>query len=101
MGHLRLVNTNVISTALTVFSVQFLKAHTTIWPPLPHDVALPSQLFVTLKATEVLHVPAPAFRFSALLSKDDLQREKKSMRHVQITWWQHGITCHKFSQKWQ
>ena len=47
----------MVTTAITVFSVHILEAMTAIWPPLPHDVTLPAQLTVTLKTTEMFHVP--------------------------------------------
>ena len=76
VGHLSLVHANVLPTGITEFRKHSLKAYTTKWSAITHDVALTPELSVALETGEVLHVPAPCFRLCALISKDYLQLEK-------------------------
>lgn len=64
--------TYVFSTRVTVLCVQGLEAVAAVWSSVLHDVALAAEGGLTLIATEVLHVPVPALRLGALISKDYL-----------------------------
>lgn len=64
--------TYVFSTCVTVLCIKGLEAVAAVWSSILHDVALPAKGGLTLVATEMLHVPVPALRLSALISKDDL-----------------------------
>lgn len=70
--------TNVLGTGVAVLGVQGLKAAAAVGPPVLHDVALPPQDCLTLKATEMLHVPVPPFSLSALVGKNDLEEETQA-----------------------
>lgn len=72
ISHLTLVNAYVFSTCVTVLCIKGLEAVAAVWSSILHDVALPAKGGLTLVATEMLHVPVPALRLSALISKDDL-----------------------------
>jgi hypothetical protein len=48
----------------------------TVGPSLLHDVALATKHCLTLKATEVFHVPVPSLSFCAFISEDDLEMGK-------------------------
>lgn len=64
--------TNVFSTGLTVLCIKRLKAATTVWSAILHDIALAPQNGLTFKTGEVLHVPMTPLCFCALISKDNL-----------------------------
>lgn len=64
--------TNMFSTSLTVLSIERLKAATTVWSAILHDVALAPQNCLTFETGEVLHVPMAPLCLCALISKDDL-----------------------------
>lgn len=64
--------TNVFSTGLTILCIERLKAATTEWSAVLHNVPLPSQNCLTFKTGEVLHVPVATLCLCALISKDDL-----------------------------
>lgn len=66
-------HTYVLPTCITVLCVEGLETVTAVWSSILHDVALAAESDLALEAAEVLHVPVPALRFSALISKDDLQ----------------------------
>lgn len=72
IGHLTLVNSYMLGTGITIFSIQGLKAVAAVGSSLLHDVALAPQHRLTLKAAEVSHVPMPSFSLCALICKDDL-----------------------------
>jgi hypothetical protein len=75
MCHLTLINADLLTTAVTIFSVHCLEASATKWPPFSHDVALATKLFITFKTTEMFHVPAATFSFCTFISKDDLKEK--------------------------
>lgn len=60
----------MFSACIAVLCIKGLKAVAAVWPSILHDVALAAECGLTLIATEVLHVPVPALRFSAFISKD-------------------------------
>lgn len=64
--------TNVLAAGFTVLRIQRLEAATAERAAVLHDVPLPSQDRLTLKAAEVFHVPVATLRFCALISKNDL-----------------------------
>lgn len=70
--HLTLVYTDMFSAGVAVFGVQGLVAVAAVRPALSHDVPLAAQHRLTLKTTEVLHVPVPALSLRTLVRKDDL-----------------------------
>lgn len=71
--------TDVFSAGLAVLGIQRLEAATAIWPAILHDVTLPPQNRLTFKAGEVLHVPVAALGLRALVSKDDLRTQVRSL----------------------
>lgn len=62
----------MFSTGIAVFCIKGLETVAAVWPSILHDVALATEGGLALIATEVLHVPVPAFCLSAFISKDDL-----------------------------
>lgn len=62
----------MFSTCITVLRIKGLEAVAAVRPSVLHDVALPAKGGLALIAAEVLHVPVPALRFSAFISKDKL-----------------------------
>ena len=68
-----MVHPNCFSTSVAVLSKHAVKAGEAVGPALSHDVALPSQVPVALKAGKVLHMPSPALRFGTLVREDDLK----------------------------
>lgn len=74
--------TDVLGAGVTVLGVQGLEAAAAVGPPILHDVALPPQDRLTLKAAEMLHVPVPPFGLSALVSKNDLGEETQAWSRV-------------------
>lgn len=64
--------TDMFSAGVAVFGVQRLVAVAAVRPALSHDVPLAAQHRLTLKTTEVLHVPVPALSLRTLVRKDDL-----------------------------
>ena len=66
--------TDVLATSLAVLGVERLEAATAVRAAVLHDVALAPQHRLTLEAAEVLHVPMPALRLGAFVSKDDLHQ---------------------------
>lgn len=65
----------MLGAGVAVLGVQGLKAAAAVGPPVLHDVALPPQNCLALKAAEMLHVPVPPFGLSALVGKNDLGEE--------------------------
>ena len=74
--HLTYVNTNRLTTGVTVLCIQPLKTLAAERVILTHDVPLTTQRAVALKAAEMLHVPATVLSFCALLGEDDLKEMK-------------------------
>ena len=66
--------TDVLPAGVAVLGVEGLEAGAAVGPALLHDVALAPQHRLTLEAAEVLHVPMPALRLGAFVSKDDLHQ---------------------------
>lgn len=64
--------TYVLSTSITVLCIKGLKAVAAMWPSIFHNVALAAKSGLTFVATEVLHVPVPAFSLSAFIGEDYL-----------------------------
>lgn len=62
----------MLPTGLTVFGIERLETATAEGAPILHDVPLPSQGRLTLKAAEVFHVPVATLRFCALIGKNNL-----------------------------
>lgn len=62
----------MFSACVAVLCIKGLKAVAAVWPSILHDVALAAEGGLALIAAEVLHVPVPALRFSAFISKDQL-----------------------------
>uniref|UniRef100_A0A2D4IG77 Uncharacterized protein n=1 Tax=Micrurus lemniscatus lemniscatus TaxID=129467 RepID=A0A2D4IG77_MICLE len=72
IGHLALVNTNVLPACIAIFCIEALITTAAIGATLAHDVSLPTQGLLTFKAAEMAHVPVTALGFCALICKDDL-----------------------------
>ena len=70
----RSVVTYVLAAGVAVLGVEGLEAVATVRAAVLHDVALAPQHRLTLEAAEVLHVPMPALRLGAFVSKDDLHQ---------------------------
>ena len=68
------VVTYVLATGVAVLGVEGLEAVAAVRASVLHDVPLASERDLALEAAEVLHVPVPALRLRALVSKDDLHR---------------------------
>jgi len=81
VSHLSLVHSNVFCACITELGKHSLKTHTTKWPPFLHDVTLTTELGVTLKTREVLHVPATSFSLCTLISKDNLKWRRFKIKH--------------------
>lgn len=62
----------MFSAGITVLCVQRLVAGAAIWPTLPHDVTLAAQRSLTLKTTEVLHVPVSSFCLRTFICQNNL-----------------------------
>lgn len=62
----------MLPAGVAVLGVERLKAGAAVRPSVLHDVALPSQHGLALKAAEVLHVPVAPLGLGALICKDDL-----------------------------
>lgn len=67
IGHLTLVYTYVFPTGVTVLCIEGLIAGAAVRPALSHDVPLSPQRCLTLKTTEVLHVPVSALCLRTLI----------------------------------
>ena len=66
--------TYVLAAGVAVLGVEGLEAVAAVGAAVLHDVALAAKRDFALKAAEVLHVPVPALRFGAFVSKDDLHQ---------------------------
>lgn len=71
--------TNVLPACIAIFCIEAFITTAAIGATLAHDVSLPTQGLLTLKAAEMAHVPVTAFGFCALICKDDLFRESREM----------------------
>lgn len=70
--HLALVNTYVFSTGIAVLCIKGLVAGAAVWTTLSHNVALTAQRNLTLKTTEVLHVPVSPLCLRAFICQNNL-----------------------------
>lgn len=70
--HLALVDTYVFSTGIAVLCIEGLVAGAAVWPTLSHDVALTAQRDLTLKTTEVLHVPVSSLCLRTFICQNNL-----------------------------
>lgn len=70
-----LIHTNWLSTWVTVLCKHGIKAVQAVGPAIPHNVALSSQLPITLKACEVFHVPGTTLCLRTLIRKNYLQQQ--------------------------
>lgn len=70
--------TDMFPAGLAVLSIQRLKATTTVWPAVLHDVTLAAKNCLTFKTGEVLHVPMTPLCLCALISKDNLETQTDS-----------------------
>lgn len=61
------IHTYVFSAGIAVLCVQRLVAGAAVRSTLSHDVTLASQRSLTLKTTEVLHVPVSSFRLRTFI----------------------------------
>ena len=68
-----MIHPDGFSAGVTILGEHAVKASEAVRPALPHDVALAPEEVVTLETGEVLHVPRPALRLSALVREDDLK----------------------------
>ena len=68
-----MVHPNCFPTSVAVLGKHAVEAGEAVGPALSHDVALPSQVPVTLEAGKVLHMPSPALCFRTLVGEDDLK----------------------------
>ena len=75
VNKLTLINSDGLSTSITILSKHAVKAAQTVRPALSHDVPLASQVSVALETREVLHVPGPTLRLRALVRENDLKQE--------------------------
>lgn len=64
--------TYMFSAGITVLRIQRLVAGAAVRPTLPHDVALAAQRSLTLKTTEVLHVPVSSFCLRTFVCQNNL-----------------------------
>ena len=80
VGHLTLVNADVLSARVAVLGVHVLEARAAVRTSVAHDVALAAHLTVALVAAEMLHVPTAPLRLRALVSEDNLQRKNKFLK---------------------
>lgn len=58
-----------------------------MWSSILHDVALATESSLTFIATEVLHVPVPAFGLGAFVGKNDLrdrQRHNENQQNIEM-----------------
>jgi len=70
--HLSLVNANGLATIIAILGKHCIKTEQAIGFPLPHNVPLSTQLFVTLVAGKVIHVPGTSLCLSALVCQNNL-----------------------------
>ena len=68
-----LVHPNSFPTGVAVLGKHAVKAGEAVGATLSHDVALPAQVPVALKAGKVLHVPSTTLGLGALVGEDDLK----------------------------
>ena len=71
MSHLTLIHADCFATSITIFGKHTVETAQAVRSAFSHDVALPTQLAVALKAGEMGHVPSPAFGLGALVGKND------------------------------
>ena len=71
MSHLTLIHADCFATSITIFGKHAVETAQAVRSAFSHDVALPTQLAVALKAGEMGHVPCPAFGLGALVGKND------------------------------
>ena len=71
MSHLTLIHADCFATSITIFGKHAVETAQAVRSAFSHDVALPTQLAVALKAGEMGHVPSPAFGLGALVGKND------------------------------
>lgn len=64
--------TYMFSAGITVLGVQRLVTGAAVRPALPHDVTLAAQRSLTLKTTEVLHVPVSSFCLRTFICQNNL-----------------------------
>ena len=67
MAHLTLVDADGTTTGITRLCIERLEACTAVWTRRSHDIALTSEMFLTLETLEVTHVPALTLRLCALV----------------------------------
>lgn len=70
--------TDMFPAGLTVLGIQRLKAATTVWSAILHDVTLAAKNCLTFKTGEVLHVPMTPLCLCALIGKDNLETQTDS-----------------------
>lgn len=63
-----------VATRIAELSKQRVKTVKAIGISVPHDVALPTELFHTLIASKMVHVPGLSFCLCALISQNYLRR---------------------------
>lgn len=71
-------STYVFSARVAVLCIKGLEAVAAVGPSVLHDVALAAEGGLALVAAEVLHVPVPALRLGAFISKDYLRGQNMS-----------------------
>ena len=71
MSHLTLIHADCFATSITIFGKHAVETAQAVRSAFSHDVALPTQLAVALKAGKMGHVPSPAFGLGALVGKND------------------------------
>ena len=74
---LTLVHPEGLTAGVAVLCEHAVEAPQTVGSPVPHDVALSSELEVALETGKVLHVPCAALGLSALVREDHLGDERR------------------------
>lgn len=67
-----LIHTYGVPAGVAELVVQVAVAGGAIWPPPPHDVALPPQRLLALEAAKMAEVPTDALGLRALIGQDEL-----------------------------
>ena len=68
-----LINSNGLTTSITILSKHAVKAGQAVGSTLPHDIPLSSQVSVTLKAGKMFHMPGSTLRLCTLIREDYLK----------------------------